>query len=215
MLVSLPPDGHTDAHLARGLGRASRIVYISTTGVFGEARGHIDETTPVDPREPSAARRLMAEQLYRDQGGAVLRPAGIYGPFRGLHHRLKSGAFRIPGAGTNVVSRIHVADLAAIAFAMLAADDSVSRGEVFVVADDAPVPQLEVIAWLCRRLDLPLPAHAPLEEVSVTLRHDRAVDNTKVKRALSLALRFPSYREGFEACLTAEGLSPSGAGVLP
>ena len=67
---SLPPDGQTDAHLARGLGRASRIVYVSTTGVFGEARGHIDESTPVDPREPSAQHRRGRE--HRDQGDAVL-----------------------------------------------------------------------------------------------------------------------------------------------
>ena len=106
-----------------------------------------------------------------------------------------------------MLSRIHVADLAAIAFAMLAADDSFSRGEVFVVADDAPVPQLEAIAWLCQRLHLPLPPHAPHRPGAPTLRHDRAVDNTKVKGALSLALQFPIYREGFEACLAAEGQS--------
>ncbi len=64
--------------------------------------------------------------------------------------------------------------------------------------------QIEVIRWLCDRLRLPLPSEAPLDEVAPTLRHDRAVDNAHIKRALSMSLEFPTYREGFEACLAAE-----------
>jgi nucleoside-diphosphate-sugar epimerase len=206
VLVAFPPDGQTDAEIAPALAGA-RVVYLSTTGVYGGARGRIDESTDVDSSEPRAALRLAAERAYLDRGATVLRAAGIYGPGRGLHRRLLGGDFRIPGAGANVVSRIHVTDLARMTLALLDWPDRAPGGAVFVVADDAPVPQIEAIRWLCQRLHLPLPPEAPIAEVAPTLRHDRAVDNTRIKRALSLSLLFPSYREGFEACLTAEGVN--------
>jgi len=210
VLVALPPDGTTDAEIAPALRSARHVVYISTTGVFGAARGHVDESTPVDPSEPRARVRLEAEGAYLAAGATILRAAGIYGPGRGLHRRLLAGDFRVPDDGSNVVSRIHVADLASLVLAAMAAPLDRVRGEVFVVADDAPVPQIEVIRWLCARLDLPLPAALPIREVAPTLRHDRAVDNTRIKRALSSSLAYPSYREGFEACITAEGVNPRG-----
>jgi nucleoside-diphosphate-sugar epimerase len=203
VLVAFAPDGRTDAEIAPVLAEA-RVVYISTTGVYGRARGHVDESTEVDPSEPRAAERLAAERAYRDRGATVLRAAGIYGPFRGLHRRLLEGTFRIPGSGTNVVSRIHVTDLATWCLAMLGPPGEPHRGEVFVAADDAPVPQMEVIRWLCARLHLELPPEAPIDQVAPTLRHDRAVDNSRIKRALSSSMIYPTYREGFEACLAAE-----------
>jgi nucleoside-diphosphate-sugar epimerase len=203
VLVTFAPDGRTDVEIAPALAGA-RVVYVSTTGVYGRARGRVDETTEVDPFEPRAAERLDAERAYRDHGATVLRAAGIYGPGRGLHRRLASGDFKIPETGNNVVSRIHVTDLARLCLAMLGSRGDAHRGEAFVAADDAPVPQIEVIRWLCDRLSLPLPPHAPLGEVAPTLRHDRSVDNTRLKRALAMSLTYPTYREGFEACFAAE-----------
>jgi hypothetical protein len=215
VLVAFPPDGHTDAEIVRELSVAGRIVYLSTTGVFGAVRGRVDESTPVDRSDSRAALRLEAERMYLEQGATVVRAAGIYGPGRGLHIRLERGDFRIPGNGTNIVSRIHVGDLAALLLALLALPNHAARGQVFVAADDTPVPQIEAIRWLCGRMGLPLPPSVPVDEVATTLRHDRAVDNTRIKQATSLALEFPSYREGFEACLTRGTLSPRGLGVLP
>jgi nucleoside-diphosphate-sugar epimerase len=206
VIVAFAPDGRTDAEIAPALGRASAIAYISTTGVYGAARGHVDELTPTDPSDARARLRLEAEQTYLPLGATVLRAAGIYGPGRGLHRRILAGEFRIPGAGTNVVSRIHVEDLAALTLAALAQLSPRPRGEgrIFVAADDAPVPQIEVIEWLCRELHLPLPSHAPVADVAPTLRHDRAVKNRRIKEALGIELRYPSYREGFLRCLEVE-----------
>jgi nucleoside-diphosphate-sugar epimerase len=209
VLVTFAPDGQTDAAVAPALEAASRIAYISTTGVYGAHRGRVDEATPTDAREPRARERLDAERLYLERGATVLRAAGIYGPGRGLHLRVKSGAYRIPGDGANVVSRIHVADLARLALGALdrAVDANIerakgaARGRIFVVADDAPVPQIEAIEWLCRRFDVPLPARVPIDQAPETLRHDRAVDNARIKAWTGLSLLYPSYREGFAACL--------------
>ncbi|WP_434046384.1 MULTISPECIES: NAD-dependent epimerase/dehydratase family protein [Sorangium] len=209
-LVAFPPDGATDAAIAPSLGRARAVAYVSSTAVYGGATGRIDEATPTSADGPRAAARLAAEAVYRERGAVVLRAAGIYGPGRGLHQRLLRGDFRMTGEGDqqgrNVVSRIHVEDLARLALAAL---ERAAPGEAFPVADDAPVPQIEVVRWLCARLGLELPAGAPREDLHETLRHDRAVDNAKIKRALGMTLLYPSYREGFEACLAVEAQAPS------
>jgi hypothetical protein len=203
VLVCFPPDGETDARVAPALGHARRIAYISSTGVYGDARGRIDEDTPVDAREGRALSRLAAENLWRAAGAVALRAAAIYGPGRGLHVRLAKGEHRVLEGGRNVVSRIHVEDLAMLALAAL---ESAAPGAVFAVADDAPVAQREVIEWLCARLGVPLPEEAPLERLPETLRHDRAIDGTRIQRTLGVKLRYPTWREGFAASI--EGTRP-------
>jgi nucleoside-diphosphate-sugar epimerase len=210
VLVAFAPDGHTDAEIAPALKGAGRVVYVSTTGVYGSARGRVDESTPLDPSEPRARDRIAAERVYLDLGATVLRAAGIYGPGRGLHRRILAGDFRVPGDGSNVVSRVHVSDLARIVLEVLASPPEKMRGEIFVVADDTPVPQSEAVRWLCDRLGTPVPASSPIDQVAQSLRHDRSVDNARIKRALSYRFEFPSYREGFAACLAAEAINPRG-----
>lgn len=205
VLVTFPPDGVTDAAIAPALERARAIAYISSTAVYGGATGRVDEATPVDPGDARAAARLAAEAPYLRRGGVTLRAAGIYGPWRGLHRRLLLGQHRLVDGGRSVVSRVHVEDLARLALAAL---DHAPRGEAFTVADDAPVPQIEVIAWLCRRLRIELPPAAAAGEVHETLRHDRAVSSARIQRVLGLQLLYPTYRDGFEACFAAEQETP-------
>ncbi len=201
VLATFPPDGVSDGVVADALPREVRAVYVSTTGVYGARRGRIDAETPVDPREPRAAERLAAEARWLDRGAVVLRAAGIYGPGRGLHRRLREGSFRLPDDPAKVVSRIHVDDLAALCLAALAGS---VRGAVFPVADDTPVPQAEVVAWLVARMGVAPPPLVAAREAPETLRHDRSVDGRAAQSALGVTLRFPSYREGFADCLARE-----------
>ena len=177
---------------------ARAVAYISSTGVYGARTGVIDESTPLDLTAPSARARGEAESLWRARGAVVLRAAGIYGPGRGLHLRLRDGRHRIVEDGHRVVSRVHVTDLARL---LLGALDRAPAASTFVVADDAPVPQGEVVRWLCARMGLPVPPAASLDEMPESLRHDRRVVATHIQRTLSLALRYPSWREGFAHCL--------------
>lgn len=198
VVVSLPPEAGLDDALSAALlqHRPERLVYLSSTGVYGAASGRVDEATPVDQHGPSAS-RVRAERLYQRAGAVVLRPAGIYGPERGLHERLRQGAFRLPGDGSRRTSRIHVEDLcSAIEVALTRA----SPGDVFNVADDQPAPLREVVSWLCARLGVPIPPSIPLEQAPATLRGDRTVANERLRR-LGWAPRFPSYVEGFSAVI--------------
>jgi nucleoside-diphosphate-sugar epimerase len=200
VLVSFPPDGVTDAQVAAGLGQARRVVYVSSTGVYGDRRGVIDDGTPVDPLAPRAGPRLAAEDAYRAAGAIVLRAPGLYGVGTGLHERLRAGTYRVPGDGQNCISRLHLDDLATLVLAAFARG---RPGETYVVGDLAPVPQIEVVRFLCERLGVPVPPSLPLAEVSPTLRGDRQVDPSRALRDLGVTLRYPTYREGFAACLGA------------
>jgi hypothetical protein len=198
VLVSFPPDGRSDAILAPAVKEAQKIVYISTTGVFGKAKGRVDENTPVDGRDEKTINRLGAEEIWRDTGAIILRAPGLYGPATGLHLRLKSGTYRLPGQGLNHISRIHLDDLASI---VLAAFERAHKSSLYVVGDASPVPQIEVVEFLCSKLDLPLPQSISLEDAHATVRGDRQVVATKVLHDLGVNLKYPTYKQGYEQCL--------------
>ncbi|MFP2912550.1 NAD-dependent epimerase/dehydratase family protein [Pyxidicoccus sp. 3LFB2] len=184
-------------------------MYLSSTGVYGGARGHVDEDTPVEPASPSARARIEAESRYLSLGAVVLRIAGIYGPERSTLARLLAGAVRLPEEGGGRISRIHVDDLVeAIRVALQWGEP----GAFYCVADDRPAPQAETVAWLCAQLGMPLPPRVPLDSLHESLRGDRAVSNARLK-TLGWRPRYPDYMAGFTALLEAEGRA-SGPGAL-
>jgi nucleoside-diphosphate-sugar epimerase len=190
-LVTFPPAGSTDAALAPLLARARAVSYLSTTGVYEDLEGVIDDTTPL-PAQPSAkyASVLAAEVQYRAVGAAVLRSPGIYGAERGIHVRLARGDFKLSGDGSRYGSRIHVEDLATLLLASAA-----TPGETFVVGDLEPCPQRDLVAWLCARLRLPFPDSAELSSVHETLRRNRRIDSSRALERLGVTLKYPSYKD--------------------
>ncbi len=215
VLVTFPPDGATDRALAPRLAGARSIAYVSSSVVYGGARGRVDETTPTvaSSREPDALANAMprarlrveAEAVYRDLGATIVRAPAIYGPGRGLHLRLARGTLRLAGDGDNVVSRVHVEDLASALLELLVRG---TRDALFVAGDRLPAPHVEVVRHVCEALGLPMPPRVPGEQADETLRHERALDPSRLYAALGREPRFPTYREGFAQCLAADGLLP-------
>ena len=202
ILVSFPPDGSTDAILAPACSSARCIIYISSTGVYGRTRGQIDDSTPADYSDERMRSRLEAESIWKEHGAIVLRVPGIYGPNSGLHKRLRQGKFKIPGDGSNLISRIHVEDLAAIILAIF--EEGKLNDSTYLVGDQAPCSIREVVDWLCQKMELQLPESIPIEEVNATLRGSRSIDATRLLNELGLTLRFPDYKSGYEQCLSEE-----------
>jgi len=190
-IVTFPATEPAELALGPLLGRARAVSYLSTTGVYEDLEGVIDDSTAL-PTQTSAkyAGVLAAERTFREVGAAVLRAPGIYGPGRGLHVRLQRGDFKLSGDGGRYGSRIHVEDLAELLLASAA-----TPGQTFVVGDLEPCRQIEMVTWLCERLGLPLPASAPLDQVHETLRHSRRVDASRALRLLGVNLRYPTYRD--------------------
>jgi nucleoside-diphosphate-sugar epimerase len=203
VLVTVPPVAE-QASLAAAFG-AVPLVYISSTAMYGASAGVVDERTPLDPTASRAAARVAAEEAFRAAGAVVLRCPGIYGPGRGMHLRVARGEARIAGDGAHFISRIHVDDLASFVLAALERHASV-KGRAFVVGDDEPAPQGEVVRWLAARLGVAEPPAVPLESVDETLRGNRRVDNAHAKATFGVRLAYPTYREGFAACIAADRL---------
>jgi hypothetical protein len=59
------------------------------------------------------------------------------------------------------------------------------------------------VEWLCARLALPLPPAARSDERAAPLISDRSIDGRRALHDLGVTLRYPSYREGYEAVLRA------------
>jgi nucleoside-diphosphate-sugar epimerase len=202
VVVAFPAAAGCDARVAPALAAAHSISYISSTGVYGERRGRIDDATPLPAAPDERAQRILsAEQAYRALSACVLRSPGIYGPDRGLHVRVLSGAHRMPGDGSRTLSRIHADDLAQLCLAAAQAP-----GETFVVGDLLPAPHIDVVRFICERYGVPMPESAPLESVHASLQADRQVDPRRALERLGVTLRYPSYREGMAP--EATGLTP-------
>ena len=182
-------------------GKVRRMVYLSTTGVYGEAR-EVDETTPVQARTPRETLRVEAERAVAagPWSSCILRPAAIYGPGRGAHVSLREGKWKIGGDGLNFVSRIHVDDLATHAVATLLGDLT----GAWPVADEEPCTTLAITEFCCALLGLPLPPAVPPGALDETRRADRRVNGAAVRARLGITLEYPSYRTGIPASFKEE-----------
>ena len=219
-LAPPPAQGATDRRteaLLYALARrpsVRRLVYVSTSGVYGDCAGaRIDETRPLAPSTDRARRRVDAEQRVRAYGRAlgvqvtVLRVPGIYAADRpGGHPRERlARATPVLAREDDVhTNHIHADDLARICIAALhrgptqralhASDDTELRmGDYFDLAAD-----------LC---GLPRPprvtrAQAPMHLSPLQLSfmsESRRLDNRRLKAELRFALRYPTVADGL-AC---------------
>lgn len=170
-----------------------RMVYLSSTGVYGPSE-YVDETTPPLAQDEKAAVRLITERLLADGPWPtlVLRPAAIYGPDRGIHISVLQDDYERARSWNRLVSRIHVNDLAAHVEAALRSD----REGQFPVADTEACRSTQVAEFAARLLGKTIP-----ERILSGLESDggRRVNGSAIRKHLGLALRYPTYREGITA----------------
>ncbi len=198
IVVCLAPPAQDPAGELRNLiaaANGARLVYVSSTGVYGAGEGAlVDESWPIAPLTAKGRARAAAEAALTGNWIA-LRPAGIYGPGRGMIERIRAGSYRIVGDGSSHVCRIHVDDLVA---AILAAATSDISGPVNI-ADDDPSPIGEVADTIAARLGAQPPSRVSIDsvdpEVAGMLAANRRIDNTRMKRDLGVVLRVPSWRD--------------------
>lgn len=199
VLVSFPPDGVADLEIAKSIRDCNKVIYISSTSVYGERQGVIDDKTQVDHSCQYAIKRNSAEKIWSDQCGAViLRAPALYGPGYGLHKSLLAGQFKIPGDGTKYSSRIHLLDLANIALAVF--NSEIDEGS-YVVGDRHPATHMEVVTWLCKELKISLPETTSIDRVHHTLKSSRQINPSNLLNLLEFTLKFPDFKTGFKNCL--------------
>jgi nucleoside-diphosphate-sugar epimerase len=176
-----------------------RVVYVSSTGVYGE-RTDVDWETPATPNDDRGRARIEEERWIASGPwtSLILRSAAIYGPGRGVHAAVRVG--KMPrGAGSGITSRIHVDDLAAIVEAGLFADGDVQGA--WPVADDAPCATAEIVRWCAELMRLEAVSQ---DENGGGPVSGRNVDGRKIREILGVELKYPSWQTGIAACLAEE-----------
>jgi nucleoside-diphosphate-sugar epimerase len=211
-----PPagDGREDPLTARlvdafdRLGNPRRLVYISTTGVYGDCGGAwVDESWPPRPLADRSFRRLDAEQRlgnWADASGAglvILRVAGIYGPDRLPLARIRSGQPLVRLEDAPWSNRIHADDLVEVC---LAAMDRAPAGAVYNVCDGHPSTMTDYFFQIADRAGVPRPPQISLEAADGRLspgmlsymRESRRLSNRRMCDELGVTLRYPTLEAG-------------------
>ncbi len=213
-LAPPPGRGVEDTHTRRlvaALGRAGqpiRIVYVSTTGVYGDCQGAwVDESWPIQPSADRSRRRWDAEQTMRrwslETGGdlVILRVAGIYGPDRLPLDRIRQGVPLVRPEEAPFTNRIHVVDLVA---ALEAAMERGASGAVYNACDGHPSTMTDYFLAVADAAGLSPPPLISLAEASGQLSEgmlsylaeSRRLSNRKLIDELGLNLRYPTLADG-------------------
>ncbi len=214
-----PATGSTDPRLRRVLagfavgGQPRRIVYISTTGVYGDCEGAwVDEGWPVHPQTARARRRVDAELALAEwadvSGGelVILRVAGIYGPGKLPLERLRQGQPVVRASESPFTNRIHAEDLVQVCLAAMARG---ARGRVYHACDGHPGTMAEYFRLLAEEAGLASPPEIPIAEAGERLspgmlsymRESRRLSNRRMVEELGVILKYPNLRLGLAACL--------------
>ena len=178
----------------------SRLIYLSTTGVYGQVTGRVDETTPLSPTRIGPEIATVAEawlkQEFTPERCTVLRLAGIYGPGRiPLAQKLKDGeSLKVPHQGH--LNLVHVSDIAAMILQLFSRLDLPRMDYIF--SDGHPVLRMEFYTHLAELCGV---ANPKFEESSANdSRTRRATDKQICPDALLHAtgfkFRFPNYKAG-------------------
>ncbi|MGE5652557.1 MAG: SDR family oxidoreductase [Bacillota bacterium] len=199
------PDGVHDRrtrNLTAILPDAATLVYVSTTGVYGDCGGaFIDETRSTSPRNARAKRRVDAEAVLRAwarRSGSrlsILRVPGIYAADRLPLERLQKGTPALAPDDDVYTNHIHADDLARIVVAALFRGRSC---RTYHATDDSQMKMGEYFDAVADAFGLPRPARLPRgalqQAVSPVLlsfmSESRRLSNARLKTELGVRLRY-------------------------
>jgi nucleoside-diphosphate-sugar epimerase len=190
-----------------------RLVYISTSGVYGDCGGEqVAEHRRLRPQTDRARRRADAERRLRDWGLAsgvsivILRVPGIYAGDRLPLERLRAGTPALLDREDGYTNHIHADDLARAVLAALARGRS---QRAYNAADGAPMKMGQYFDLVAESFGLPRPprisrleAQARVSETLLSfMRESRRLDNGRLRRELRVKLRYPSTVDGVAAAV--------------
>lgn len=191
----------------------TRIIYISTTAVYGDSRGAwIDEQTPTQPGNPRGRRRLDAEnqlityQQQRSVAVTILRVPGIYSANRLPFQQIKEGRPILKQAIAPFSNRIHANDLSEICVS--AATCHQPSCVIYNVSDGNPGSISQYFHEVALAFSLPPPPEIdwPAAEQQLSpgmlsyLRESKRIDGRLVIKSLGITLRYPTLEMGLRQC---------------
>ncbi len=214
-----PPEyGAGDARMRRFLAALSlakslpqRLIYVSTSGVYGDCAGaRIDETRPARPITPRARRRVDAERQLRRFGRqnkvrvSILRAPGIYAQDRLPLERLQKGVCALRAEDDVYTNHIHADDLAMLVCAALRYGQA---NRCYNATDDSEMKMAEYFDLVADRFSLPRVPRISRGEAQTQMSplqlsfmsESRRLDNRRIKNELRAQLRYPRIEDGVNA----------------
>jgi nucleoside-diphosphate-sugar epimerase len=213
-----PPRGDTDTRVSgvcamwRGESVPLRVVYISTSAVYGDCAGAwIDETAALRPGTARGRRRLDAERRWLQWSSetgvpvVILRVPGIYAPDRLPVERLRAGLPVLAETESPYTNRIHADDLAQ---ACVAAMRRGEPGSAYNASDGHPTTMTDYFNQVADRLGLARPpvvdragAEQALSASMLSfLGESKRLDNRRLCEQLGVTLRYPDLAAGLDGC---------------
>lgn len=186
----------------------SKVVLISTTGVYGDCDGEwVSEKSPTHPQTERGQRRLDSERQWLAWGRlqsvdvVVLRVPGIYAFSRLPRERLKRKTPVVSSNECGFTNRIHADDLARVC---VAAMRRARAGEIYNATDGVPGKISEYLQAAARVLNFdPLPeislgqAQSELSPGMLSyLNESRKISNQKMLDDLGVELLYSNFRDG-------------------
>ncbi|UWE19225.1 NAD-dependent epimerase/dehydratase family protein [Herbaspirillum huttiense] len=193
-------------NLAAILPEGARLVYVSTTGVYGDCAGaSFDETRSVRPQNARAVRRVDAETVLRAwarrrQGKlSILRVPGIYAADRLPLERLHKGLPALVAQEDVHTNHIHADDLARICQAAMRLG---APNRVYHAVDDTDLKMGDYFDAVADAAGLSRPPRLPRSELerSVSpmmlsfMSESRRLHNARIKEELGVRLRYPDVQ---------------------
>lgn len=173
-----------------------KIFYVSSTRVYGQTEGWIDDDTPAEPiceqgKILSATEDLL---LQSDLDVTIIRFSGIYGAGRNyLIRQVQQGDL----TGNQITNRIHQDDCIQI-FTHLAKlwGDNKLISSVYLASDLEPAASYQVKQWINACLNKREPLWVDALEKDYLAKGKYCKPNRLLCE--SYQFKFPTYREGYE-----------------
>ncbi len=216
MVLHLAPPSGSDSsdtrtrNLLAALSRGARprhLVYISTTGVYGDCGGAVvEETHPINLQTSRAKLRANAERQIRNWArrsrvnASILRVPGIYAADRLPLDRLRADTPAILHEEDSYISLVHADDLARTVVAAL---HHARPNRIYHASDDSNMKMGEYFDCVADAFELPRPSRLARAEVRRMvspmmwsfLCESRRTSNRRMKRELKVALRYPTVKD--------------------
>ena len=222
-----PAEGGTDPrtrHLLRALARSghpARLVYISTSGVYGDCGGAwVSESRTPAPVNARAQRRIDAETQLRHWGAqqhvavAILRAPGIYADDRLPLERIRRGTPALITEEDSYTNHIHADDLSRLAWAAMF---RARPQRIYHAVDHQPLKMGDWFDSCADAFGLPRPprvsraaAEGLLSEALLSfLRESRRLSNRRATAELRLRYLYPDSHSMLKSLSAAKEASES------
>jgi len=191
-----------------------KIIYISTSGVYGDCGGsYVTENAELKPMTSRAKKRVIAEKMIikystvNNTSYVILRVPGIYGLGRLPLNKIRAREPLIIKDECKITNLINVEDLARVVWRVI--KDNI-KNEIINVSDGTPITSTEYYLKIYDELEIAYPPFIKLKEAAKYysrerlsfMSESRILDVTKMKRLFSDCIKYSDISDGIKCSLS-------------